>query len=180
MMAHEYREKIDYQILIYPCVDMSNNPNKYASNREFRNEMYFLTWELIDWFVKNVLDETKDLDSPKYSPLYQDLGKIPKTLIISAELDPFIDMAKAYNEKAKSIPGNCIEMVVLKGTLHGFFNSGPPCDKAINEAVRHATEFLNKVRASGNTEVKSVDKKEQQNNEKMVEQTNESCNCSLM
>ena len=82
-------------------------------------------------------------------------------------------MAKAYNEKAKSIPGNSIEMVVLKGTLHGFYNSGPSCDKAFNEAVRHATEFLNNSRSSGNTEVKLVDKKEQQNNEKVVEQSND-------
>ena len=79
MMAHEYREKIDYQILIYPCVDMSNNPNKYASNREFRDEMYFLTWELIHSFLKNVLEcMTQKILIRHYSPLCQDLVKIPK------------------------------------------------------------------------------------------------------
>jgi acetyl esterase/lipase len=142
-----------------------------------------LTWELIDWFVKNVLDDRKDLDSPKYSPLYQDLKRIPQTLIISAELDAFIDMAKIYKEKIESFPENSIDMIILKGTLHGFFNSGPLCEKAIDEAVKYATDFLNKIKVQGG-HAKNLNFEynlpANESASKSVDQSNESCTCALM
>lgn len=142
ILTHEYKKKIDYQILIYPCVDMAVS---YPSNTEFSSEIYALTPELIEYFVKNFLPQDTQLNSSKMSPLHNDdFTHLPKCLIVAAELDPLIDQVKAYNDKLLKY-SNQSELKIIKGTIHGFFHNGYYFQEAFDEAVRHITQFVRHI-----------------------------------
>jgi acetyl esterase len=142
ILTHEYRNLIDYQVLIYPCVDLINT---YASNLEFSSECFWLTKDMIDFFIKNFILNLDDLATPKVSPLLnEDFTRLPKSLIIAAELDPLVDQIKAYHEKLKS-SSNQSDLKIIKGTIHGFFHNGFFLKEALNETLQHISDFFKQI-----------------------------------
>ena len=144
ILSHEYKNLIDYQVLIYPCVDLANT---YESNREFSRECFWLTKDMIDFFIKNFIPNPslEDLGDPKISPLLnKDFTGLPKSLIIAAELDPLVDQIKVYHEKLTS-NSNQSELKIIKGTIHGFFHNGFFLKEAMNETLQHISEFFKQI-----------------------------------
>ena len=90
LLANDYCHMIDYQILIYPCLDFSK---VYDSQLEFKDDCYILVPQVRAFYKKNLLNEDESfLDSPKLSPiLKEDLTKLPRTLLVLAQLDPLRD-----------------------------------------------------------------------------------------
>lgn len=133
---------IDYQILIYPCVDLANT---YDSNKEFSDEHFILTTTMIDFFVKNFVADENDLSSPKLSPLLnKNFESMPKCLIVAAELDPLIDQIKKYSEKLLENSNEC-HLKIIKGTIHGYFHNGFYFKEAFNETLEHIVKFVKTI-----------------------------------
>ena len=65
----------------------------YDSQLEFKDDCYILVPHVRNFYRKNLLNEDESfLDSPKLSPiLKEDLSKIPRTLLVLAQLDPLRD-----------------------------------------------------------------------------------------
>jgi acetyl esterase len=142
ILTHEYRNLIDYQVLIYPCVDLANT---YESNKEFSSECFYLTKEMIGFFVNNFIANLEDLGSPQVSPLLnQDFTRLPKCLIVAAELDPLIDQIKVYHEKLTA-HSNQSDLKVIKGTIHGYFHNGFFFKEAMNETLQHISDFFKEI-----------------------------------
>ncbi|XP_022333295.1 ethyl acetate hydrolase-like isoform X4 [Crassostrea virginica] len=116
MVCHDLPE-IDYQVLVYPSVDLRRN---YKSAEEFA-EMPGLTKKMVDWFMDHYIDSS-DLGNARASPLLQtNFNTLPPALIIIAELDALRDEGIAYHEKLKAA-GVKSQIFTVKGVTHGFFH----------------------------------------------------------
>ena len=100
---------------------------------------------MIDFFVKNFLTDQDDLASPCVSPiLNKDFKKMPKCLIIAAELDPLIDQIKYYQKKLVE-NSNESDLKIIKGSIHGFFHNGFQCKEAFTESIQHIADFFKQI-----------------------------------
>lgn len=132
---------IDYQILIYPCLDFSK---VYDSEIEFANDQYILVPRVRSFYRNNLLNgDTSLLNNPKLSPiLKEDLSGLPKTLLILSQLDPIRDHGLAYHKRLTESNVKC-ELRIIKGVLHGFFKYPVQMKNAFNELQKYVVEFLN-------------------------------------
>jgi acetyl esterase len=138
LVAHRFREKLAFQILIYPLLDLTLSSVLYD---EFCGPIYVDREDLLrcfsDYFVEPIARTL-----PTVSPAFQtDLSNLPKTMIILAELDGMAEEGRIYFEKlqAAGIPS---EVHMIKGVLHGFFFFYGPKMNAFKEAMSFVIEFM--------------------------------------
>lgn len=118
MMARDMGgPKIACQILIYPSTDATlsmHSINQLAKR-------YFLTKEMMEWFVKHYCGNEKDLKQAYLSPLFAgNLENMPPALIITCEYDPLKDDGEAYAKRLGEA-GNKVTFTEYKGMTHVFF-----------------------------------------------------------
>lgn len=135
------REKNDFtflsQILNYPIVDLTNK--RYQEDPTCSR-----TKDYINWYLENESDGKSILASP----LLADLTNLPRTLMIVAELDPFMEDDIKYADKlsSSSVETECI---IFKNRQHGFthdifeneYNKNDS-DKAWREIIRFLIEIF--------------------------------------
>ncbi|MEG0021263.1 MAG: alpha/beta hydrolase [Bacilli bacterium] len=115
--------KIDKNILLYPALQ-----NDYSLNSKYKSLLengsdYMLTRKNIEEFMDLYTENEKDKLNPYAAPLLQkDFKNLPKTLIITCELDPLRDEGREYVEKLKE-SNNEVNHIEYKGALHGFFSN---------------------------------------------------------
>lgn len=141
IIAHELKHLVDYQILIYPCVDFSDD---YKSAKEFTKECFYLVPEVIEFFAKNLTEEPEKYAQHLSSLKYGDFSNLPKCLIIAAELDPLVDHSIFYHQK---LIENKIEsyLEILKGTIHGYFSQPLFFKNAFQQTEKLICEFFQKI-----------------------------------
>lgn len=127
--------KILAQVLIYPTTDARmNHPSieKYSKG-------YFLTKEVMSWFLDHYKRTEADVLNPQMSPLLEkDLSDLPPAFVTTAAFDPLKDEGEAYAKRLKEA-GNEVEFKEYKGMVHGFLNMGKITTKQtlqMNEDVR--------------------------------------------
>ena len=142
IITHDFKNVFDYQILVYPCVDLHS---KHDSHDEFKHDMYYLVPELLEFFCGNVVEDKNELKQAHISPILRDdYENMPPTLIIAAELDPLVDNSKIYFDKLKK-HGNQVELKIVNGTVHGFFHNGFYLKQAFETSVEYICQFLNSL-----------------------------------
>ena len=110
--------KIAYQVLIYPTTDARL---QFPSIDNY-GKKYFLTKELMEWFVNNYLPNEEDKLNPLASPyLTKDLSNLPPAFVCTAELDPLKDEGEAYANRLLEA-GNQVVFKEYPQVIHGFFN----------------------------------------------------------
>ena len=110
--------KIAYQVLIYPTTDARL---QFPSIENY-GKKYFLTKELMQWFVDNYLPNEADKLNPLASPfLTKDLSNLPPAFVCTAELDPLKDEGKAYANRLLEA-GNQVFFKEYPQVIHGFLN----------------------------------------------------------
>ena len=108
------------QILLYPATY-----NNYTDTSPFPSVLengydYLLTTKKIHDYMELYKRTDKDLENPYFAPLLsKNFSMQPKTLILTAELDPLRDEGEAYGEKLKEA-GNEVCIYRMKHALHGF------------------------------------------------------------
>ncbi|CAF1357463.1 unnamed protein product, partial [Rotaria sordida] len=109
---------IDFQILVYGWYDFTCATPSF---KEFTNQQYFVTPELVDWCIKNAFNDGFDINDSRISVFRNtSLEKLPPTLLIVAELDPVRDDSYTYKELLDKA-GVKNKLVLIKGVLHRFF-----------------------------------------------------------
>lgn len=143
VMAHVYKSILDFQILVYPAVDMVS---KYESFDQFESDCYLIKPSMIEFFVNAYLDEPEsEARLPQVTPLfYDDFSGLPKCIILGAELDMLLESNRAYHEKIVRHGGHS-ELRVIMGTVHEYFSSGTGLKNAFDECARYISDFLAKV-----------------------------------
>lgn len=117
---------IAYQLLIYPA----NSPSFVSSNDVPHATGFGSTQAGIKWAWEQYLSCEADLSNPYAVPhASNDLGKLPPTILITAEYDVLRKDGKAYAQKLESA-GNQVIYKDFPGMIHGFFNYSKFIDDA--------------------------------------------------
>lgn len=103
-------------VLIYPTTDMRDLP--YPSRTDYA-EGYGLSAADMEWFYEQYVPDLSVIDEPWASPLLApDLGRLPPTLVLTAEYDPLRSEGEALAARLKEV-GVDVEYGCLQGMNHG-------------------------------------------------------------
>jgi acetyl esterase len=139
LIVNRFKKRLAFQILISPALDLSLSLHSY---HEFNKPCFGLDLQTMKILVKDYLNEDKDVKSSIVSPLFnENFDDTPSTFIISAELDMLVDDARQYFEKLQSANISS-KHVILKGAIHGFFDSSDWYMNTFHEAADHIVMFL--------------------------------------
>jgi acetyl esterase len=117
ILAHQFKQKLSHQILIYPVVSYGGT---YESYKLYQKDCYLLVPKVIKFFVDNLCEDITQHIELLDVINYREFANLAKCLIICAELDPLVDDSRNYYEKLIKENINC-EFFEIKGTIHGFF-----------------------------------------------------------
>ena len=130
-----------FQLLIYPCVDMSMKSPSIDENATAP----ILTKSVMTWFVNNYIRDSADFKNIKASPIVADeslLKRMPPALVVTAQFDPLRDEGEAYGKRLVENGVNCT-ITRYNGAFHGFFNMITLLDDA-QSAHAQASTLLKK------------------------------------
>lgn len=122
MMARDRGEFMPLQqVLIYPCVNNNyEEDNGFPSVTE-NGQDYLLTRKNMADYLAYYERTQKDRENPYFAPLIaENLGNLPRTLIITGELDPLRDEGEAFAKRLREA-GTEVENHRIKDGIHGFF-----------------------------------------------------------
>ncbi len=126
--------EIQLQLLIYPATDMTQAHASIETN----GEGMVLTQLGMQWFRGHYLPDSLEWTNPMASPLHaQDLSKLPRALVITAEYDPLRDEGEDYAGRLKSA-GTEVEVKRYDGMVHMFYQLSALVDagqEAIDQSV---------------------------------------------
>ncbi|MCM1052646.1 MAG: alpha/beta hydrolase [Ruminococcus sp.] len=126
--------KIAKEILIYPIVQTNFDNNKKCKSIEENGYKYFLTKKMIKDYLSLYLTNKKDYKNKYVAPLHAKwLFNMPKTLIITADLDPLRDEGYLYAKKLKRY-FNTVTYYNMPKVIHGFINN-PIYHKETNKVI---------------------------------------------
>lgn len=107
-------------VLIYPVTDMRDLP--YPSRSEYA-EGYGLSAADMEWFYQQYVPDASVVTQPWASPmLAESLGRLPTTLLLTAEYDPLRSEAEAFADLLREA-GVELEYGCLQGMNHGALTS---------------------------------------------------------
>ncbi len=117
--------------------------NQYPSQLEFTKDCYIIIPEVMEFLITNFTGDNESLRTdPKLNPLLRsDFRKLPKTLLVLAELDPLRDQSIEYHKKLTESNVDS-SLHVVKGVQHGFFNEPVPLKNAFGEAQQKIVKFF--------------------------------------
>jgi acetyl esterase len=120
-------------LLVYPVLDARMHTQSYVE----KAEGYFLTAGEMRYFWDAYVQDARDRTHPWISPgLVEDLGGLPRTLVVTAEHDPLRDEGRAF--AARLAEENLLLMhLELPGQIHGFLTAFPnsPAEEAGMRAI---------------------------------------------
>ena len=126
-----------FQLLIYPCVDMTMKSPSIDENATAP----ILTKSVMTWFVNNYMRDSADYENVKASPIVADdalLKRMPPALVVTAQFDPLRDEGEAYGKRLVENGVNCT-ITRFNGAFHGFFNMITLLDDAQAAHAQSAT-----------------------------------------
>jgi acetyl esterase len=141
VLANTFKNKLNFQILIYPWLDLSCSSSGYHENR-FGDICFANDYASGMVGTRFYLNNDNEMYSPFASPWFNNnLKNEPRALIISAELDPLVVEATEYHHKLRkaSIPS---EQYVVPGVIHGFFGNNPATKNGFLQGAAHVIKFF--------------------------------------
>lgn len=141
-LAHYYQGhsevEIAAQVLIYPSLDYTKNPDHISM--QSRGMGYLLHADKIAWYFDHYFPASTDRKaaSPLWMPIYADM---PRTLVITAEFDPLCDEGLAYLNKLNQA-GVKTEALHHVNMIHAFLNLEDLAKAACEQAYQRIARFL--------------------------------------
>ena len=133
------------QLLLYPTTTSRADAPSYS----LYQLGYGLTRDAMAWYWKQYIGETDGSTNPDISPAaLQDLRRLPRAIVITAEADVLRDEAESYAQRLflASIETEGYE---YEGMIHGFLRMAgvvARSDKALDEISETLKTFLDKTR----------------------------------
>lgn len=141
LMARKKKElNISFQALFYPVLDSYLEKEVYKKCPGSK----FLSYEAMQMFWGAYMRNDDDKKDPFASPLKaEDVSHLPKTLIVTADLDPLKKEGMAYAEKLKKAKNEVVSLH-YDAFLHGFL-SLPIHRKRADFAIQEIANHLKKI-----------------------------------
>jgi acetyl esterase len=130
---------IAYQLLVYPVTDSRMDTASYDQN----GENFGLSRQAMEWFWDQYVPAGGAVprEDPRVSPSHaEDLSKLPRAHVITAEFDPLRDEGERYAKRLEQA-GIPVRLDRVDGHLHGFF-SNPHVFDAAEASISEAAEEL--------------------------------------
>jgi len=128
--------------MVYPMIDVRPGSGQfYASRQQLGQGGFFLTEKSIVWAAEAYTKHSDEMENPLISLInHQQLGVLPKTMILTAGLDPLKDEAKRFSEQAitHNVAATYQE---FPGTIHAFLSFFHRLDIA-QEAIQKIRNWL--------------------------------------
>jgi acetyl esterase len=140
VVAISLKEKVSFQLLIYPATDQRGNTASLARN----GEGYVLTRSMMEKFRGNYLPRPADYDDWRASPLLaKSLAGVAPAFVLTAGFDPLLDEGRAFAER---LAREGVEVVYrnYEDMIHGFILMGGVLDTA-NAAVAECCAALRRA-----------------------------------
>ena len=132
--------RIDFQLLIYPAVDMDFSYPSFQENAVG----YGLELATCEYFTKYYAPDESTYRDPRLSPIHAaSHANLPPALIQTAGYDPLRDQGPAYEAKLRAA-GVPVKLTCYEGMIHGFYNYGSDWP-ARNAAMAEAAAALREV-----------------------------------
>lgn len=113
------------QLLVYPVTDIAGHWPSHERN----GSGYFLTKEIMDWFMDQYLPAPLDRNHPDASVFHATgLAGLPPAVVLTAEFDPLVDEGEAYARKLQEA-GVPVTLTRYEGTIHAFLGMYPMIDQ---------------------------------------------------
>jgi acetyl esterase len=145
LVALEFGDRLRYQVLVYPAVDLSLSGGHPSLDENA--DGYLLTKAGMKWFIDHYLDDSGvAADDVRVSPLNASddaLRRTPPAFVITAEFDPLRDEGEAYAARLRAA-GVDVTHRRFDGQIHAFY-SMPLAVPAATEAVAQTAELLAKA-----------------------------------
>jgi acetyl esterase len=130
------------QILFYPVTQWDHDPetSPFPSVRDYGTGLRLTASEVRDYLAMYQPDPALRC-APLVSPLAaEDLSGLPRTLVVTAELDLLRDEGEAYGRALRKA-GTPVRIERVDGALHGFIVL-PRFSRALTQGYEHVTSFL--------------------------------------
>ena len=138
VLARRARERLRFQLLVYPVTDAGCATRSYET---FGGDEYGLSREKMTVCWQAYVSAAEDGLDPDVSPLRAtDLEGLPPALVICAEYDPLTDEGVAYAERLRAA-GVPARVSTYAGMVHGFFRWRGAVDAA-HDAMAEAGQAL--------------------------------------
>ena len=132
-----------FQLLVYPLLDRNFDTESYRSYGD--GSLSALSLADVTWFLDHYVNVPHELDLPLVYPLRtSDLSRLPRTLLICAEIDPLRDDSVEYARRLEQA-GVPVELRVYQGMFHGFWRAAGVLPEA-REAIDHAARRMREAR----------------------------------
>jgi len=127
---------VKLQVLAYPVTNLRDDFPSKTDNVDG----YFLTAQVIKWINARIGIDRLDLSDVRLSPaLNEDLGDLPRALIVTAGFDPIRDDGLAYAQRLRGA-GVPVTLLHYAGQFHGFLN--------FDAVLRTARDALERIGAA--------------------------------
>jgi acetyl esterase len=130
-MACELPHLIQLSVAVYPVITFG----VVSASKVENFDMPILPAVMMEWFSNRYFTTSRDLMNPLVCPLLrskEELAKVPRTHVITAQYDVLRDEGIAYVSALRSA-GVCVTHKNYDNTVHGFFG---------NASITHGTEAL--------------------------------------
>ena len=140
IMARDNNVQIPvHQLLVYPVANSDMNSESYKKNAMAKP----LDKPMMEWFVKNYLNNMAEAKDPRISLVNANLKGLPSTTIITAEIDPLQSEGQLLADKLKSAYVK-VDSKNYSGVTHEFFGMAIIVPQA-KDAQAYAAGELKKV-----------------------------------
>ncbi|HEX5872187.1 MAG TPA: alpha/beta hydrolase [Longimicrobium sp.] len=120
MMARDRNVRMPVHVLaVYPIADGDTESPSYAENAMARP----LSRPMMQWFFRHYLRGPQDARDPRISLVRADLGRMPPTTIILAEIDPLRSDGEELGARLRQA-GVAVQVHTHRGVAHEFFGMG--------------------------------------------------------
>ena len=130
------------QMLLYPATYNDHDPatSLFESVRE-NGEDYLLTWRDVVGYMELYVKGPEDFSNPYFAPLLApDLGRQPRTLVVTAEYCPLRDEGEAYAARLE-LEGGDVQCYRVLDAVHGYLLY-PSVFNIVKDTYRIMKHFL--------------------------------------
>ena len=129
------------QILVYPIADNDTNSPSYLENADAKP----LNKPFMAWFIEQVFTNPEQTSDTRIKLVSAELGGLPPTTIIAAEIDPLRSEGKLLAERLKA-SGVEVDYTCYDGVAHEFFGMGLVVKDAAAAQAKTATALKKALR----------------------------------